>query len=73
METKLTQSFEDYLREQFSDGYTGTSDDAPDRFDDWLGDIVGDFDDYGEYAEAYAKSEVELAREAWRLADGKAD
>jgi len=45
--------FEDYLREQHMLDYTGTDDDAPDHFDNWICDF--DCDDWIAYGNLYAK------------------
>jgi hypothetical protein len=72
METKLTQSFEDFLKYLHDETFTGTGDDAPEAFDTWLADFDGET--WMECAEDYAKSELlKFANEAWRLADSKAD
>jgi hypothetical protein len=33
------QKFEDFLKDWHAEQYTGTDDDMPDAFDDWLGDL----------------------------------
>ena len=40
--------FEDFLREQHGDQYTGTDDDMPDNFDDWICELSGE--DFIQYA-----------------------
>ena len=45
--------FENYLRDQHMADYTGTDDDAPDRFIEWTIDF--DYEDWIDYANLYAK------------------
>ncbi len=45
--------FEEYLKEQHAQNYTGTDDDMPDHFDDWLGSLDGE--DYINYGNAFGE------------------
>lgn len=53
------KNFEEYLREKFIIEYTGTDDDAPDAFDEWITDLcVHEWLEYGDkYAKIISKSE----------------
>ena len=47
------KTFEQYLRELHAKDYTGTDDDMPDAFEDWLGEL--DVADAIRLAENYGK------------------
>ena len=46
------QTFDDFLREEHADYYTGTDDDMPDDFDNWLQEL--DPDEWLMYAKMWA-------------------
>lgn len=50
--------FEEYLKYVHSEGYTGTDDDMPDDFDNWLGELDGE--DYITHANAFSKLLLDL-------------
>ena len=45
----MKQTFEDYLRDTHAKVYTGTDDNMPDAFDNWLTDLQAD--DFMKYAQ----------------------
>ena len=47
------KNFEDYLQEKHSKNYTGTDDDMPKAFEEWLGGL--DIDTLMLYADAYGE------------------
>lgn len=48
------KSFEEFLQEKFADGYEGTDDDMPDRFDAWVSDFEAE--EVMTYAQQYGDS-----------------
>jgi hypothetical protein len=50
---KTTPDFEEYLREQHMADYTGTDDDAPDKFVEWTSSF--DYEDWITFGNLYAK------------------
>jgi len=53
--------FEDYLKDVHAKNYTGTDDNMPDAFDNWLSNLDGQ--EYIDYADEYAAKEVEKAKQ----------
>lgn len=49
----ISQSFEEFLEEIFSNNYSGTDDDMPERFDTWISNL--DIQDVIDYAALYGK------------------
>ena len=53
-----TPDFEEYLREQHMADYTGTDDDAPDKFVEWT--ELFDYEDWITFANLYAISQIKM-------------
>lgn len=49
----VPEDFEDYLKWEHSKSYSGTDDDMPDKFDNWLQNL--DVDEWLMYGESYKK------------------
>ncbi len=52
----MNHSFEDFLKEKHAKNYTGTDDDMPDAFDNWLGQLDGQ--EYMDFAQEWGDSIV---------------
>lgn len=57
----MYKDFEDYLKDAHAEEYTGTDDDMPDAYDNWLGELDGE--EYIKYADLYA---IEVRRHSYQ-------
>lgn len=66
----MKETFEDFLRTQHADGYTGLDDDMPDNFEDWLSKLdTEDLLVYGEKMRKY--THLQGYNEGWEDAKGE--
>ena len=56
----MKETFIDYLKDVHADNYTGTDDNMPDDFDNWLSDLDGE--EYIKFADQWVTKVIEFAQ-----------